>query len=138
MTVDPVRSNIMRSVGRVNTKPELVVRRLLYGLGLRFRLHRAQLPGTPDIVLPKFRVALFVHGCFWHRHTDCSKATTPKTRTDFWQMKFRQNAERDRRNEQRLVALGWRPITVWECETRNLEELGARLILLLPGQSADA
>jgi DNA mismatch endonuclease (patch repair protein) len=117
----------MRAVGRADTKPELVVRRLLHGLGLRFRLHRVDLPGTPDIVLPKFRVAIYVHGCFWHRHKGCSKSTTPKTRTDFWQTKFRQNVRRDRINNEKLVAAGWKSVTVWECETKDQPMLRARL-----------
>lgn len=127
MSVDPTRSNIMRAVGRENTKPEMVVRRILHGLGLRFRLHRRDLPGTPDLVLPKYRTAIFVHGCFWHRHRGCSKATTPKTRVDFWKTKFEQNVRRDRKNEDVLVEGGWSVLTIWECETRKPEELKAKL-----------
>ena len=132
MTVDPLRSKIMRAVRRTDTTPELAVRRLLHGLGLRFRLHPPNLPGTPDVVLPKFRVAIFVHGCFWHRHEGCSKSTMPKTRTDFWQMKFRQNVERDGRNEEKLSTKGWKSVTVWECETKSPERLRTRLAILFP------
>ena len=125
--VDPVRSRIMRSVGRSSTKPELIVRRSLHALGLRFRLHRKDLAGTPDVILPRFRTVLFVHGCFWHRHEGCSKTSMPKTRVDFWTTKFFQNVARDRRNEDLLSAAGWRVITIWECETRNREELDRKL-----------
>ena len=129
-TVDPIRSKIMRSVGRTDTRPELTTRRVLHGLGLRFRLHHPDLPGTPDIVLPRFRVVIFVHGCFWHRHEGCSKATTPKTRADFWCRKFEQNRHRDHRNEELLAAQGWTAITIWECETENPDELRIKLIRL--------
>lgn len=129
MLVDPVRSMIMQAVGRENTAPEKVVRSLLHGLGLRFRLHRKNLPGTPDLVLPKFRTAIFVHGCFWHRHEGCSKTTTPKTRVDFWRLKFEQNARRDLKNEGLLTDRGWSVLTVWECETTKPEELRTRLAI---------
>ncbi|MHA0328839.1 very short patch repair endonuclease [Sphingomonas melonis] len=125
--VDATRSRIMRSVGRANTGPEVSVRKLLHRLKLRFRLHRRDLPGTPDVVLPRHRTAIFVHGCFWHRHPGCTRATTPKTRVDFWQAKFERNVVRDRENEQALTALGWRVLTVWECETRNPEDLVEKL-----------
>ena len=117
----------MARVKGKNTKPELLVRHALHALGYRFRLHRGNLPGRPDIVLPKYRTAIFVHGCFWHRHPGCSKATTPKTRTDFWQDKFETNIARDRRNVVALEDDGWQVLTVWECETRQIEGLGRRL-----------
>ena len=125
--IDPVRSQIMRSVGRAHTGPELIVRKVLHALGLRFRLQRRDMPGTPDIVLPKHRTAIFVHGCFWHRHPGCSKATMPKTRVDFWRQKFDRNVERDREKEHALLEDGWRVLTVWECETRFTDVLTARL-----------
>lgn len=128
-TVDPVRSKIMRAVKQANTTPELVVRRLLFALGLRFRLHRRDLPGTPDIVLAKYHTAIFVHGCFWHRHTNCPAATVPKTREDFWMHKFAQNVTRDRRKEQELRRAGWSVVTIWECEAKHLTQLQARLAL---------
>lgn len=121
------RSRIMRAVRRANTQPEVKVRRLLHGLRFRFRLHLRGLPGTPDIVLPKHNTAIFVHGCFWHRHAECRMATMPKTRMKFWQQKFVRNIERDRQNEQALIELGWRVLTVWECETRHPEALAERL-----------
>lgn len=117
----------MARVGTKNTKPELLVRRALHRLGFRFRLHGRDLPGRPDIVLPKYRTAIFIHGCFWHRHPGCSKASTPKTRVDFWQDKFDANVARDRRNVIALESAGWRVLIVWECETRKIEELTERL-----------
>ncbi|WP_256326182.1 very short patch repair endonuclease [Sphingomonas sp. NFR15] len=125
--VTPARSALMARIGPRDTKPEMVVRRLLHALGRRFRLHRRDLPGTPDIVLPGSRKAIFVHGCFWHRHEGCPKATTPKTRSEFWQDKFDRNVERDERKEADLRAAGWDVTTVWECETRDLGALEIRL-----------
>jgi DNA mismatch endonuclease, patch repair protein len=117
----------MRAVGRANTKPETIVRSILHRLGLRFRLHLKNLPGTPDIVLRRHKTAIFVHGCFWHRHPNCRYATTPKTRTEFWLPKFKSNIERDARKKAELEKLGWRVLIVWECETRSPEILAARL-----------
>jgi DNA mismatch endonuclease (patch repair protein) len=117
----------MSQVRRTNTRPEFVVRRLLHALGLRFRLYRKDLPGRPDIVLPRWKTAIFVHGCFWHRHARCIKTTTPSANRDFWLTKFAQNRRRDRRNQQDLRALGWRVLIVWECETGQPEKLGKRL-----------
>ncbi|HCL4077782.1 TPA: DNA mismatch endonuclease Vsr, partial [Pseudomonas aeruginosa] len=96
-----------------------VVRKCMHVLGLRFRVNRRDLPGTPDIVLPKYRTIVFVHGCFWHRHEGCRYATTPKSRQEYWLPKFSVNIERDRRKENELKELGWRVIVLWECETRN-------------------
>lgn len=101
-----------------NTGPELRLRSLLHRAGFRFRLHAKDLPGKPDFVLPKYRTAIFVHGCFWHRHEGCRNATTPSTRTKFWQAKFDGNVERDRRNSAALEAAGWTVITVWECDLK--------------------
>lgn len=117
----------MRRVGRANTKPELIVRSLLHSFGLRFRLHRKSLPGSPDIVLSKHHTAIFVHGCFWHRHPGCKYATTPKTRQEFWIPKFEGNVARDARKEAQLQELGWRVLIVWECETKDLVALSVRL-----------
>ncbi|MDE0457853.1 MAG: very short patch repair endonuclease [Chromatiales bacterium] len=115
--VDRARSALMGRVPGKNTKPELVVRREAHALGYRFRLHRKDLPGTPDLVFPRLRKALFVHGCFWHRHEGCSRTTTPKTRAAYWQEKFERNVQRDRRNVAMLEALGWKVLVIWECET---------------------
>jgi DNA mismatch endonuclease (patch repair protein) len=117
----------MRAVHSENTKPELAVRRLLHRLGHRFRLHRRDLPGKPDVVLPRHRLAIFVHGCFWHRHPGCAKATTPKSRMDFWNAKFDANVARDGRVGQELAAKGWRVMIVWGCETRSAGELESTL-----------
>ena len=117
------RSAIMAGVGQKDTKPELAVRRTLHALGFRFRLQRKDLPGTPDIVLPKFKTAILVHGCFWHRHANCRLTTTPKTRAEFWAQKFDANVKRDTRNESALSAMGWRVVVIWECESRSSEAL---------------
>jgi DNA mismatch endonuclease, patch repair protein len=117
----------MRAVRQALTRPEMIVRRLLHATGLRFRVQRRDLPGTPDIVLSKHRTAIFVHVCFWHRHEGCSKATTPKSRVEFWSEKFDQNVERDREKERALVNTGWRVLTIWECETRSIDMLSERL-----------
>lgn len=123
-TVSPAtRSSMMRSIRGADTSPELVVRRYLHAAGLRYSLHDRRLPGRPDIVLCKYRVAIFVHGCFWHRHVECPKTTTPTTRPDFWAAKFAGNVARDARNEQQLLAAGWRVLTIWECEIGALERL---------------
>lgn len=101
-----------------DTGPELRLRSLLHRAGFRFRLHANDLPGKPDIVLPKYRTAIFVHGCFWHRHEGCRNATSPSTRTEFWQEKFHGTVERDKRNMAALETAGWTVITVWECDLK--------------------
>ena len=106
-----------------DTKPEIVVRSLLHRMGYRFRLHRRDLPGKPDIVLPKHRTVIFVHGCFWHRHRGCKRCTTPSTNQDYWLEKLKGNAERDRKNKRLLKKLGWKVGIVWECETNDLDQL---------------
>lgn len=117
------RSDIMRAVKRAHTGPEIIVRQVLHALGLRFRLHRRDLPGSPDIVLPRFRTVVFVHGCFWHRHPGCRYASTPKSRQEYWLPKFKANVERDAKKEALLRELGWRVLVVWECETKSREAL---------------
>ncbi|MFG8730413.1 very short patch repair endonuclease [Pseudomonas aeruginosa] len=117
----------MKAVRREHTSPELVVRKLLHSLGLRFRLHKRSLPGSPDIVLRKHHAVIFVHGCFWHRHPGCRYASMPKTRREYWEPKFLANVERDARKASELEALGWRVLLVWECETRDLAALEERL-----------
>lgn len=131
-SIDPKRSAMMARIGQRDTLPELTVRRSLHRLGYRFRLHRRDLPGTPDIVLPRHRVAILVHGCFWHRHSKCRFAYTPKTRVEFWNSKFKQNVERDIRVHRALQERGWTVITIWECETTHGNGLEARLEQLLP------
>lgn len=124
------RSALMAKVRKANTRPEIVIRCLLHRLGFRFRLHRHDLPGTPDIVLPKLRTVIFVHGCFWHRHGRCNKATTPSNNAAFWQAKFKANKIRDRRKSALLRREGWKVIVVWECETAKAD-LGKLLLDLL-------
>ena len=110
------RSWTMARVRSTNTKPELMIRSLLHRMGYRFRANLANLPGKPDIVLPKFRTVVFVHGCFWHRHPGCRHASTPSARREYWTAKFDRNAERDKRNKRLLHTLGWTVIVVWECQ----------------------
>ena len=117
----------MARVRSADTSPELAVRKLLHRLGYRFRLHRRDLPGTPDICFPGRRKAIFVHGCFWHRHEGCRRTTTPRTRRSFWTEKFRDNVARDRGNLNDLAALGWSVLVIWECETADPETLASRL-----------
>lgn len=126
-SVSPLRSSNIAAIRGKDTLPELTVRRMLHGLGLRFRLHRKDLPGRPDIVLPRHRSVVFVHGCFWHRHEGCRYTTTPKTRLEFWQAKFAANVARDQRNRMVLEEMGWRVLVVWECELRDAEPLRDRL-----------
>lgn len=114
------RSALMRSVRQKNTKPEVVVRKFLHRAGYRFRLHRKDLAGNPDIVLTKYRTAVFVNGCFWHGHS-CPRGKRPATNTEFWDAKLSRNIERDRANYEKLEAQGWRVAVVWECEIGNLE-----------------
>jgi DNA mismatch endonuclease (patch repair protein) len=123
---------MMARIGQRNTAPEIAVRRILHRLGLRFRLHRRDLPGTPDIVLPRRKLAILVHGCFWHRHAGCRFAYTPKSRVEFWNAKFDRNGARDHEVENALTGLGWRVRVVWECETRDPGALERRLRTLIP------
>lgn len=125
------RSANMAAVKAKNTQPELRVRKLLHRLGYRFRLHASRLPGKPDIVLPRFLLAVFVHGCFWHRHPGCRKTTLPNTRREFWAEKFRRTVERDSEAERGLSDLGWTTLIIWECETRDEPSLRNRLLAIL-------
>ncbi len=127
MTTDPARSAVMRAVKGRDTGPELLVRRTAHALGYRFRLHRKDLPGSPDLVFPRARLAVFVHGCFWHGH-DCARgARAPKTNADYWKAKIARNVARDARVSGELGALGWRTLTLWECELKDRERLVDRL-----------
>lgn len=124
------RSRLMGRVRQKHTEPERFVRTLLHGLGLRFTVNgpcNRTLPGRPDIVLPRWRAVVFVHGCFWHRHRGCRRTTTPAARRAFWLAKFRINVARDRRVQRALRAQGWRVLTVWECETLRTSGLTQRL-----------
>lgn len=113
------RSRMMAGIRDRDTKPEMTLRRELHRCGYRFRLHVRSLPGRPDLVLPKWKAAILVHGCFWHHHSGCRYASMPTTRPDFWSEKFSSNIERDLSNHARLLALGWRVATVWECALRK-------------------
>jgi len=117
----------MSRIRSKDTRPEKTVRSLLHSMGYRFRINRTDLPGKPDIVLPKHQTVIFVHGCFWHRHKNCKRCTIPKTRTEFWLQKFEKNVLRDKKNQKVLRKLGWRIIVVWECQTKRLDALRRRL-----------
>jgi DNA mismatch endonuclease (patch repair protein) len=132
--VDPKRSANMARIGPRNTAPELAVRKLLHRMGYRFRIHRRDLPGTPDVVLPGLRTIFLIHGCFWHRHAGCRLAYTPKSRVDFWLKKFAANVARDQEVCARLEQDGWRVCVVWECETREIQQLTQRLRRVLRQQ----
>jgi DNA mismatch endonuclease (patch repair protein) len=109
----------MSKIRSKNTKPELALRKALFARGFRYRVNDTKLPGKPDIVLPKYKTVIFLHGCFWHKHEDCKYAYTPKTNTQFWVGKITSNAERDKVNAEKLTVLGWNIVTVWECEIRH-------------------
>ena len=117
------RSWNMSRIRSKNTKPELKVRSILHQMGYRFRLHKKDLPGLPDIVLSKHHMVIFVHGCFWHRHPKCKYAYNPKSRVEFWGEKFKRNIKRDKEVKKELEELGWKVITIWECEIKNIEVL---------------
>ena len=121
------RSWTMSQVKGRDTGPEKIVRSLLHAMGYRFRIQRADLPGKPDIVLPRFKTALFVHGCFWHRHPGCKRASTPASNMPYWDAKFARTVARDVRNQDELERQGWRVLIVWECELKNKDALRGRL-----------
>lgn len=121
------RSYNMARIKSEDTKPEIAVRSILHKMGYRFRLHRRDLPGSPDIVLPKYKAAIFVHGCFWHRHKGCDLAYMPKSNTQFWRRKFLENIQRDELAIYQLAKLGWSVIIVWECELKSPNALADRL-----------
>lgn len=118
LTPEQRHLNMSRNRGK-DTKPELLVRRYLHRRGLRFRLHLKDLPGKPDVVLPKYKTVVFVHGCFWHRHSGCRYTTTPSTRPEFWANKFARNVTNDERQQAELTAAGWKVLTIWECELKS-------------------
>jgi len=124
------RSYVMSRVGSKNTKPELIVRSYLHGLGFRFKIHEKNLPGRPDIVLPKHRCVVFVNGCFWHRHKGCKRASMPSTRVDFWQAKFESNIARDQKNLCLLKKAKWKVCLVWECEIDKISRRTEKLLEL--------
>ena len=131
--VSEQRSRNMSAIKSKNTKPEIKVRKVLHSMGYRFRLHSKNLPGSPDIVLPKYKTVIFVHGCFWHRHHDpaCALARMPKTRLEFWEPKLEANRLRDIRNKEALETAGWRVLTVWECEVKEPLRIADRIRAVL-------
>ena len=118
-----IRSKMMGRIRGKDTKAELAVRKVAFHLGHRYRLNRRDLPGTPDLVFPSRRMAIFVHGCFWHRHKDCKYSYDPKSNFKFWEEKFRKNVERDNRVKGELECLGWRVVVIWECQTTDFDSL---------------
>jgi DNA mismatch endonuclease (patch repair protein) len=133
MVVDAKRSEIMRAVKGRDTAPEMLVRRLLFGMGYRYRLHRTDLPGKPDLAFIGRRKVIFVHGCFWHGH-DCARgARVPKQNADYWTGKIARNKARDMANLDKLDALGWGSLVIWECELKNTERLRQQLTTFLDG-----
>lgn len=117
----------MAAVHSENTTPELAIRKLVFAMGYRYRLHVAGLPGRPDLVFPGRRKILFVNGCYWHRHRNCRYATTPKTNVEFWLAKFEANVRRDRANLKALRSLGWQVLTIWQCQLKNPDKLGKKI-----------
>ena len=132
------RSEIMSRIRNRDTTPEMIVRRMAHRLGFRFRLHRKDLPGSPDIVFPRHRAVIMVHGCFWHRHSGCKHASSPQTRVRFWEEKFKGNVVRDRRNETALRELGWRVMVIWECETKDRDAVIKRIAGFLGREESEA
>ena len=132
-TLTPLeRSQRMSRVRSKDTKPEWRVRRLLWGLGFRYRLHGRNLPGRPDIVFPRRKKVVFIHGCFWHRHPKCGRL--PKSRLEFWEPKLRENRSRDLRNQRALKKLGWKYLVVWECQLKNTSSLGLKITEFLKAE----
>lgn len=128
-----MRSWNMSRIRSRDTKPEKLVRSILHRMGYRFRLHQRDLPGSPDIVMHKYRTIVLVHGCYWHRHPNCRYATTPKTNTDFWESKFQRTVARDLQQQEQLKRLGWNVHIVWECKTRDVPALVSRLRIAISG-----
>lgn len=127
------RSWNMSRIRNKNTKPEIRVRKKLHKLGYRFRLHRDDLPGCPDIVLPRHNTVIFVHGCYWHRHPGCKYSYTPKSRIEFWTRKFKENVKRDQQHQDKLSKLGWRVGVIWECESKDDQQLEVLIQDILSG-----
>jgi DNA mismatch endonuclease (patch repair protein) len=126
---DIKRSEIMSRIGPKDSKPEIFVRKLVHSLGYRFRLHRKDLPGTPDLVFPKYKKVIFVHGCFWHGHQNCNRSKMPDTNKKFWENKIKKNIENDDKNLFKLKELGWDTLTIWEChiKKRNISRMERKI-----------
>lgn len=131
------RSRNMSRIRSKNTKPELAVRRLIFSLGYRYRLHAAALPGKPDIVFPRRRAVIFVHGCFWHLHSECNEGRSPRTRQEYWGPKLRRNVERDRETVANLLQQQWKVLEIWECQIKNEGDLKRRVRRFLGSSSLD-
>jgi DNA mismatch endonuclease (patch repair protein) len=125
------RSERMGRVKSKDTKPELVVRRLVYGLGFKYRLHASRMPGKPDLVFTRLKSIIFVHGCFWHRHSGCALCRMPKSRLEFWEPKLEENRRRDSRNQRKLRRDGWRLLVIWECQLANQDRVKSRILEFL-------
>ncbi|WP_238383073.1 very short patch repair endonuclease [Rubripirellula obstinata] len=132
------RRRNMASVTAKDTKPELVVRKLVHRLGYRYRLHVADLPGKPDLVFKRLRLVIFVNGCFWHQHRGCRKSKLPTMNRSFWTEKLFRNKQRDKQNKRRLTSLGWTYLVIWECETRRIDRLTEKLSRFLTEQEQHA
>lgn len=126
------RSWNMSRIRSKNTKPEMIVRSILHRMGYRFRLHRKDLPGKPDIVLPKYKTVIFVHGCFWHRHPNCKDSTIPTSNVEFWNAKFNGNVARDAANQKELKSMGWDVVIIWECEIKKIKQLTSQIHASIP------
>jgi DNA mismatch endonuclease (patch repair protein) len=129
----PERSWVMSRVGQKDTKPEMIVRRLVHRMGYRYRLHRRDLPGSPDLVFSQRKKVIFVHGCFWHAHADdtCNLSRPPKTRLDYWGPKLARNSARDKDNEGKLRSAGWEVMVIWECQLRTIDKLSIDIVEFL-------
>ena len=127
----------MSKIGPKNSKPEIFIRKLIHNLGYRFRLHRKDLPGKPDLVFPKYRKVIFVHGCFWHGHKRCNKSKLPETNTAFWKEKISKNIKRDFANYNDLKSLGWNYLVLWQCQIKknNIEQLKQKVVSFLNGET---
>ena len=131
------RSQIMSRISGKNTKPEILVRSILHRMGYRFRVHKKDLPGKPDITLPKHKKVIFVHGCFWHGHKNCPRSKRPGTNIEFWNKKIDGNIERDKKNIQSLESLGWKTLVLWTCEIKNQDVLMHKLISFMETNSVN-
>ena len=129
------RSERMSRVRSKNTKPELLVRHIVHGMGYRYRLHRRDLPGRPDLVFPSRGKIIFVHGCFWHRHGTCKYTRWPKSKMEFWKPKLEHNSRRDKANQKALRGMGWKIMIIWECQLGNVERLAAKIHSFLEAES---